>query len=268
MTTPAFRSLIEDLENLGFDRRHLLKAMGTAAVLGPLGCGTSAGVDGDPSASGGAWAVGGTGLLASTKDPFSAGLGSACAVYKASTLGPCHALTVDRADISEGLLGLPLRLELLVVDPSCAPLPGATVEIWHAGTTGLYSGSDASPMCTSGDASALSGRWFRGIQTADAKGRLRFDTLYPGWYPSRTIHIHFTVRVGATEYLTSQLFFDDSLSADILASHPSYSARGQKDTPNASDKVVTESGLVDYLLQTEQQADGTLLAWKAIVVHA
>ncbi|WP_426752119.1 hypothetical protein [Myxococcus sp. Y35] len=47
----------------------------------------------------------------------------------------------------------------------------------------------ASDFCTSGDAEARAARWFRGVQTTDANGRVNFDTCFPGWYSSRTIHI-------------------------------------------------------------------------------
>jgi protocatechuate 3,4-dioxygenase beta subunit len=251
-------------------RRALLKGVGTMLALAPavklLGC--SGGDDGE-IAGDGTWATGGTASMSGNyADPFTAGIGTACTIYKASTLGPCHAATVDRMDISEAQAGLPVRLAFLVVNPSCQPVPGATVELWHTNPTGLYSGSDASNMCTTGDSAARASRWFRGIQTADANGRVDFNTCFPGWYSSRTIHIHFTVRAGGTEYLTSQLFFDDALNNDIISTHPSYSTRGAKDTTNANDNVLRQSGLSDFTFQTQKMDDGALLAWKALVINA
>lgn len=212
-------------------RRSVLKGAGAVLALLPvaqlLGCGAGVEDDGDtydgstPADDSIAWATGGTAVMAGGyADPFAAGLGSTCAVYRAATLGPCHALTVNRRDVSEGEAGLPVRLAFLVVNPSCQPVPGATVELWHAGPSGLYSGSDASNMCTNGNAAARAARWFRGIQTADANGRVDFDTCYPGWYRSRSVHIHLTVRVGGAEYLTSQLFFEDALNSEIIATQP------------------------------------------------
>lgn len=257
-------------ERLVLPRRVLLKGVGTALALAPfthlLGCG---GTDGTGGGTSGPWATGGTASMSgSYPDPFTAGLGSTCSLYKASTLGPCHALTVERMDISEGQPGLPVRLAFLVVDPSCQPVPGATVELWHTNPGGFYSGSDAITMCTGGNAAARAARYFRGIQTADADGRVDFNTCFPGWYSGRTIHIHFTVRVGGTEYLTSQLFFDDALNNEILTSHSAYSGRGTKDTSNASDGVLRQSGLTDAYFQTQRMDDGALLAWKTLVVHA
>jgi protocatechuate 3,4-dioxygenase beta subunit len=123
-------------------------------------------------------------------------------------------------------------------------------------------------MCTNGNSEARASRWFRGIRTADANGRVDFNTCFPGWYSSRTIHIHFTVRANGTEYLTSQLFFDDALNNEIISSQPIYSARGAKDTTNASDNVLRQSGLSDFTFQTQKMDDGAMLAWKAIVIKA
>ena len=246
-------------------------ATATTPATSDTGASTDSGLVDAPAADTAVvpWATGGTASMKGAyADPFATGLGTACSVYKASTLGPCYAKTLDRQDISEGSLGLPTRLALLVVDPSCKPLSGATVDLWHCSPVGLYSGDDASDMCTSRNAAARAARWFRGVRATNAQGRVDFDTCYPGWYASRTIHIHFTVRVGGTEYVTSQLFFLDLLNDEIIASQPLYKERGGKDTTNAADKVITEAALSDCFFSTAKQADGALLAWKALVVHA
>ncbi|RKG87979.1 protocatechuate 3,4-dioxygenase [Corallococcus sp. CA049B] len=230
------------------------------------GTGTDAGVV-DP----GFWATGGTAAMtaaAAYPDPFASGLGTVCNLACEATLGPCYATTVDRKDISEGHDGLPVRLAFLVVDESCKPIPGATVDIWHAGPEGLYSGEDASDFCTSGDATARAARWFRGVQTTDANGRVDFDTCFPGWYSSRTLHIHFTVRVNGQEFVTSQLFFDDSTSDDIINNQPLYNTRGERDTTNQNDTVVSGDAVGDYLFATQRMADGAMLASKTLVIRS
>jgi protocatechuate 3,4-dioxygenase beta subunit len=257
-------------EGLWLPRRMVIQGVGAAMALAPLSQVLACGKGPDEEGRGdGNWATGGTAAMSGTyPDPFTAGLGSACTLYKASTKGPCHALTAERKDISEAQPGLPVRLAFLIVNPSCEPVPGATLELWHTNPGGLYSGSDAINMCTNGNAAARASRWFRGIQTADAKGRVDFDTCFPGWYGGRTIHIHFTVRVGGTEYLTSQLYFDDKLNDEILETQPVYKGRGAKDTTNASDGVLRQTGPSGFLFETKKMDDGALLAWKAIVVHA
>lgn len=280
-------------------RRKVLRGMGLALAALPLsrllaacagdaanntgdntgtGSGTDAGTDtvadaGTETDAGSTgttdWATGGTGAMkGGYPDPFSAGLGTACTLTCAATLGPCYAATLERKDISEGQNGLPVRMAFLVVDETCKPIPGASIDIWHASPAGLYSGDDASQMCTLGDAEALKGRWFRGVQTTDANGRADFDTCFPGWYSSRTIHVHFTVRINGSEYVTSQLFFDDSLDDEIVASQPLYKDRGARDTKNTNDNVISADAVGDYTFQTSRMADGAMLAWKTLVIRS
>jgi protocatechuate 3,4-dioxygenase beta subunit len=35
--------------------------------------------------------------------------------------------------------------------------------------------------------------FLRGRQRTDSNGMVAFHTIYPGWYPGRTVHIHLTV---------------------------------------------------------------------------
>lgn len=243
---------------------------------GSGGSGGSGGTGG--STSSGEWATEGTSVL-DGKDygnPFESGVGPTCNVYKSATEGPCHATSdlLVRKDISEGYPGLPTRLELLIVDADCNPVPNATLEIWHCDTFGVYSGDidgNNDAMCTGGDSEAAAALWYRGIQTSGADGRVTFDTNFPGWYGSRATHIHFRVTVGNTQYLVSQVFFDESLKEEIYNSQPNYEATsGQGYQVNATDKVVTESGLTlsEVVMSTAKQSDGALLAWKAITINA
>ncbi|WP_224363593.1 dioxygenase family protein [Hyalangium versicolor] len=267
-------------------RRRILRGIGMALAVAPLGklLACSSGDDENPGDgtdtpdAGGtpdagtdatAWATGGTAVMTgSYADPFASGIGTVCALTCAATLGPCYANTLVRKDISEGHNGLPVRMALLVVDTNCKPIPGAEVDIWHAAPEGLYSGEDASTFCTADDPSATSARWFRGVQTTDANGRVDFDTCFPGWYSSRTIHIHFTIRVNGSEYVTSQLFFDDTLNDEIVNTQPLYNARGPRDTTNSTDTVISASSVGDYLFQTQRMADGAMLAWKTLVIRS
>jgi protocatechuate 3,4-dioxygenase beta subunit len=255
-------------------RREALRTIGIALAAAPLGqllaCSSDASTSGGGGGSSGeAWATGGTASMTGTyPDPFTSGLGATCALSCASTLGPCYAATLVRKDISEAQKGLPVRLAFLVVDEACKPVEGATIDIWHTSPAGLYSGEDASDMCTSGDATARASKWFRGVQTTDSKGRVDFDTCFPGWYRGRTIHIHFTVRVKDVEYVTSQLFFEDAMVDEIVAEQPIYKDRGARDTTNKNDNVISEAAVAEYVFQTERMDDGAMLAWKTLVVRS
>lgn len=230
--------------------------------------GDSGGDSTPPDTSSNTWATGGTASMAdSYPDPFTDKT-SDCALFCALTLGPCYSETLERRDISEGVDGLPVRLAFRVIDTACNPVAGAVVDIWHTAPNGLYSGEDAAEMCTTGDAAAVASKWFRGMQTTDADGRVDFNTCFPGWYGGRTIHIHFQVRRSDAEYLTSQLFFDQALNDEVCGTHPAYAARGTPDTTNDMDSIASSDDLAMYLLQTARMEDGVMMAWKTLTIRS
>lgn len=230
----------------------------------------------------GAWATGGTAAMvdaASYPNPFTTGLaGSTCALTCQLTLGPCYAPTAPvRQDVSEGSPGVPLRLALRVVEADgCTTVSGAEVEIWHCDVEGLYSGSDVNQgdFCTAGDEDAIAGYFARGRAITDDEGVAYFDTVFPGWYASRAVHIHFLVRraayVGGVQdtdaSVVSQLFFPEDLTAEIFSDVAGYVDRGQPDTDFASDTVLGGIEADPYVVGYSQMADGAMLAWKTIAI--
>ena len=278
-------------------RRVILRRMGAALIAAPLvpllscdqsnpanagdagtGAGGAAGADGAASAdsSGVSWATGGTAAMrdkTSYPNPFASGSTSACALSCAMTVGPCYSAQSETVqDISYGYDGLPTRIYLQILDESCNPLSGATVDVWHVSAVGKYSGNDSAnenvAFCTGGDSDFTSHLYFRGKQTTDAKGVVFIDTCFPGWYSGRTIHIHMTVSVGDQAYVTTQLFFDDTLSDQIVATQPLYDTRGARDTTNQNDSVISSSAVGDYLFETAKMTDGAMLAWKTLVLRS
>jgi protocatechuate 3,4-dioxygenase beta subunit len=275
-----------------WDRRELLRRMCIGAAAVPLAklamaCGdSSSGGDdsgddgGDDAGSSDApigdsdWANGGTVAMtdkATYPDPF-AGAVSSCVVVASTTEGPCNTpnTDLDREDVSEGGLGIPVRLAMKIVDTSCAPLAGATVKIWHTDRTGVYSGETPNTQfCSNGDPVAIAANWGRGVRTTNADGVVYFDTIYPGWYPGRAIHIHFQVRNGGTTYRISQLFFPENLTTAIFANHVDYTAFGQPDTTFANDGViapVTGDARDRLILDIAKMTDRAMLASKVITV--
>jgi len=153
--------------------------------------------------------------------------------------------------------GVPLTLELAILQAGtggCGPLSGATVDVWQCDANGVYSG-----VSGPGQRSAPGTQKFlRGVQITDSMGIAHFTTIYPGWYPGRTVHIHVKVRTtaaptGAYEF-TSQLFFDDALTDQIHAKSP-YSARGRRTTTNQADGIFRGGGS-QLILAPVKQNDG------------
>jgi protocatechuate 3,4-dioxygenase beta subunit len=80
----------------------------------------------------------------------------------------------------------------------------------------------------------------RGYQVTDDDGGVRFETIHPGWYEGRTLHIHVRVRKVVdgeiTDTFTTQAFFEEAINEAVLASSP-YDQRPVRDTTNDEDTI-------------------------------
>ncbi|SRR6266545_4025350 len=190
---------------------------------------------------------------------------AACTVYPQETEGPYYLdLDLLRGDITEGRAGTPLSLAMEVVSAAtCAPLKGVAVEVWHCDASGLYSGYPGQL----GGVDTRGQTFLRGTQVTGEDGRVRFDTIYPGWYPGRTTHVHFKVHVSSTSVATSQMYFTEDLSAAIYRASP-YAAHGQKDTSNAADSVARSGGGIPPLLAAAATTSGGYRAELTVAVAA
>jgi protocatechuate 3,4-dioxygenase beta subunit len=138
-----------------------------------------------------------------------------------------------RRNITEGKPGTPLDLRLTVVDAStCKPIKSAVVDIWHADALGVYSGAIANNPGTN---------FMRGVQKTDSAGLARFQSVYPGWYQGRAVHIHVKVHLGGNVVHTGQFFFKDTLTDAVYKQSP-YNARGSRDTRNTADSIYRNGG--------------------------
>lgn len=175
---------------------------------------------------------------------------STCATARAwaeQDEGPYHrAAQPLRRDITEDRDGVALRLGIRLARDD-TPVPDANVEIWQCDALGRYSGfppPDDSTVVTAADAPRgeyLPDQSFlRGRQQSDTAGMVEFDTIHPGWYPGRTVHIHVMVHVGHAA-LTSQLYFPDDVNDDVLSVEP-YAQRPARDTTNETDEIFPTGG--------------------------
>jgi protocatechuate 3,4-dioxygenase beta subunit len=160
------------------------------------------------------------------------------------TQGPYYLdLNMVRSDIAEDRPGVPLALSLVVVTAAGVPVSGAAVDIWHADANGLYSGfAAASAQANGGSTGADDGTFCRGTQLSDATGKVTFNTIYPGWYQGRTVHIHVLIHVSGKSVHTGQLFFDDTFTDGVYASNKPYSTRGTRTTKNSNDGIYSGGG--------------------------
>ena len=161
-----------------------------------------------------------------------------CTQTAEQTEGPFY-FDVDRvrSDIREDRKGALLRLGVRVRDAAeCEPIQNAVVDIWHCDAEGSYS----EPGET----------YLRGAQVTNADGIVEFTTVYPSWYPGRTVHIHGKVHLDRQTVLTTQFYFDDRVSAHVFVNDP-YPGESNRDGFNDTD------GLYDPDLElTLSEEDG------------
>ena len=188
--------------------------------------------------------------------------GPSCVVRPEQTEGPYFVdERLNRSDIrsdpTDGRIrpGTPLALTLLVSrlnSGDCQPLQGTQIDIWHCDAQGVYSDVQDPGFNTIGQ------KFLRGYQITDLRGEARFVTVYPGWYPGRTVHIHFKIRTapGAQRSFefTSQLYFDDVLTDRVHATAP-YNTTGPRTARNQHDWIFRRGG-DQLMLAPQTTADG------------
>ncbi len=126
------------------------------------------------------------------------------------------------------------------------------MDVWHCDARGFYSDVRDRSFNTAGK------KFLRGYQVTDKSGSARFKTIYPGWYPGRTVHIHFKIRTNtasvARREFTSQLYFDDSLTDQVFMKEP-YSSRGRRMVRNEEDFIFRAGGK-QLILEPRQDGAG------------
>ena len=173
-----------------------------------------------------------------------------CVLTPEVTQGPYYLdLNKLRSDITEGKPGTSLAIKITVVDAtSCTPIKDAAVDIWHCDASGVYSGY--SQEGTAGQT------YLRGTQVTNSDGVVDFQTIYPGWYRGRAVHIHMKVHVGGADVHTGQLFFDPALNSTVYQA-AAYSAKGATpDTTNSADSIYQQAGATSAVLNLTPSNSG------------
>ena len=237
------------------NRRQMLGLLAGAGAGLIVGCGDDSDKTATPSGSATPTRAAATATKTPTATAQTAASSTATAAPVACVLTP--ALTegpyfvdemLNRADIrsdpTSGAVkeGVALRLALNVSEvgsDGCTPLAGALVDVWHCDALGVYSDVADPTFDTKGQ------KFLRGYQLTDENGAVAFQTIYPGWYSGRAVHIHFKVRTSPSaaqgHEFTSQFFFDDGLSDQVFTQAP-YNSKGQRDTRNSGDGIYQQSG--------------------------
>jgi protocatechuate 3,4-dioxygenase beta subunit len=145
--------------------------------------------------------------------------------------------------------GVPLELELqLASTGACTPLAGRALYLWQNDAAGEYS------LYTLRDVNYL-----RGMQLADAQGRVRFTMIVPGCYGGRFPHCHLEVFESAAAavrgdppLLVSQLAYPAAECRDIYRADARYgdSLQNLERLPMERDLIFAGSGAEEPARQT------------------
>ncbi len=150
--------------------------------------------------------------------------------------------------------GLPLTLTLTLerAGNGCGPLVGLAVYLWHCNRNGQYS------LYSSGIEDQ---NYLRGVQVTDARGQVRFTSIYPGCYSGRYPHIHIEVYKSLADaigrgslLLTTQLAMPRDVCQSIYSSAGGYEASVAQlaATSTAADDVFSDSTAAELAAQTPQ----------------
>ena len=242
-------------QGAGFDLRTLLSRRAVFSVLG-LGAGAAVLAACAPAESAPATS---TGAPADRTNPAEAS-GTPTEEVPDETAGPYpgdgsngpDALTesgIVRRDIRADLDGtdpvddVPLAITLRITDMANgdAPFAGVAVYVWHCDGLGRYS------MYSEGVEDRT---WLRGVQIADADGKVTFTSVVPGCYAGRWPHVHFevypdesTIDDAANAIATSQLALPESTLKPVYeGSGYDGSAQNLSQVTIASDGIFGDDG--------------------------
>lgn len=264
-------------------RRQMLRISLGAGVLTVLGCSD----DGSGDASTGDASIGdattGSGGVDPTTGHTTTGDGT-CEAIPEETAGPypgdgtngANALTladIVRSDIRSSIGdasgtadGVPLTIELTLLDEACNPLAGHAIYLWHCDRNGdysLYTGA------------AKAENYLRGVQVTDADGKLSFQSIFPACYSGRWPHIHFEVfpslasaSEASNKLATSQLALPEDTCDDVFAT-AGYedSIENMNQITFASDNVFND-GVEQQLAEISGSIAGGLVAALTFTIKA
>jgi protocatechuate 3,4-dioxygenase beta subunit len=203
-----------------------------------------------------------------------------CILAREAVEGPYY---VDnpmiRSNITENRTGAFMNLTITLLNvQNCSPVPNAYVDIWHADAIGEYSGWASDQLTRRSPMSILSergipvesSRWLRGVLPSDKNGSARFSTVFPGWYPGRSTHIHLRVHIGnisddSGHFIgssnishTGQLFFSDDLVTEMSKTQEPYATHRKALLPtlNGDDGIYLDSHGGDQIVSVAKNSDG------------
>jgi protocatechuate 3,4-dioxygenase beta subunit len=223
------RGLSFDVGTLLRRRRMLGMFAGAGLALTVAGCGPA------EDATTGTTGAAPTGAAASSAGATGTSAGAAGAEIPEETAGPfpgdgsngpnvLSQTGIVRRDIRSSFgtasgvaKGVPLTIDLTIRNLAGAAYAGAAVYLWHCDIDGRYS------LYSQG---VTNQNYLRGVQEADASGKVTFTSIFPAAYSGRWPHIHFEVyptlakaTSSANKISTSQLALPEQVCATVYATN-------------------------------------------------
>lgn len=169
---------------------------------------------------------------------------------------------------------------------NCKALQNAIIDIWHCDSKGEYSeyGGGDMKMPAPGTrppegvpggprgrrppggggmmqaADHQSEHFLRGRQVTNPNGLVSFKSIYPGWYPGRSPHVHVHVyNAAGKSLLITQIAFPEEVSLAVYG-QVDYASHGQPDTSHSHDMVFEDSIANELGTITGNIKDGYVLS--------
>lgn len=171
-------------------------------------------------------------------------ISTACSATNSETEGPFPTKSPSglvQSNIVSDRTGVPFTIAITVqnVKAGCAALQGAVVDIWHCDREGNYSEYGGTGMQS---ANYTSVHFLRGRQTTDAQGKVKFTSIFPGWYSGRATHIHVHIyNTAGQSLLVTQIAFPEGNDSAVVQVAASTGYKGMNGyTYNANDNVFSD----------------------------
>ncbi|KAL0951664.1 hypothetical protein HGRIS_008343 [Hohenbuehelia grisea] len=136
-----------------------------------------------------------------------------------------------RADVTEGQEGIPLILDVGVMDvTTCTPMTNTMVEVWSPNAQGNY------------------GSFLRGAQATSSSGIVEFQTIFPGFPSGAANHINLMVHQNTMTSPVShvgQVFFTDRWT-DVVSLKAPYNTNTNVRMTNAQDPAYAKASAQGY----------------------
>jgi protocatechuate 3,4-dioxygenase beta subunit len=168
---------------------------------------------------------------------------SNCTPTSQTTDGPYYTKAASQRKIASNQPGYKIIYKLKIQNKNCEPFPNLSISLWQANSQGQYS---------------LVKNSLRGNQITNKQGLVTFESVFPGWYPTRAAHLHVKILSQDKTLLSTQLFFPQELVDKIYQTKP-YLNKGKEQISKENDQIYQSlPNLIDMRYTAPRTLSATL----------